>query len=344
MSRWRQDPDGAAAELLRRSIAGLHLAGHCLLANAGPATREVLRAHGIAASAWSRRAGDLEDATPWPAGGPYDVALLRLAKAKDEQEMSLHAVLGVLAPAGRLILYGGNDEGIRSGIAMLESVCGGAETLSTRGHGRIVAARRPEHVAGLRGALADWRRVVPLPIGGVERAWVGYPGVFAASRLDEGTALMLTALPGLGPAARVLDYGCGSGVIAGAMRARLPDAQLEMLDSDSVALLAAAENVPAARTILGVRMAAAGAVRYDAILSNPPLHAGIAEDHRTLGHLIADAPRHLKAGGLLQLVVQRRVPLETLLAERYAEPTVVAENGTFRVWRAKAKAAARPQR
>ncbi|RZI39314.1 hypothetical protein EGT07_29610, partial [Herbaspirillum sp. HC18] len=106
---------------------------------------------------------------------------------------------------------------------------------------------------------------------------------------------------------------------------------------DSVALLAAAENVPGARTILGTALPAAGPVRYDAILSNPPLHSGLAEDHRALERLIAEAPKFLKAGGLLQMVVQRRVPLDARLKERLADPAVVAETGSFRVWRARAK-------
>ena len=74
---------------------------------------------------------------------------------------------------------------------------------------------------------------------------------------------------------------------------------------------------------------------YAAILSNPPLHKGIAEDHALLEQLIADAPAHLRAGGCLQIVVQRRIPLERLLAKHFADVTVPAENGRYRVWRAR---------
>lgn len=334
MSRWRQDADGAAAELLRRSLASLDLAGRILVANGGPATRQALRDGGIAADAWSRRASDMEGATPWPVGGPFDVVFLRLAKAKDEQEMNAHAALSVLVPGGRLILCGGNEEGIRSTITLLETLCGSVETLSTRGHGRIVSARRPDAVGALRGELVRWRRVMSMPIGGATRDWVTYPGVFSADHLDEGSRLMLTALPRLGASARVLDYGCGSGVIAAAMRAQLPGAHLELLDADSVALLAAAENVAGARTILGTALVAAGPVRYDAILSNPPLHIGLAEDHRALEALIADAPKILRRGGFLQLVVQRRVPLGVMLGKHLGEPVVVTEDASYRVWRA----------
>ena len=60
----------------------------------------------------------------WPPAGPFDPALLRLPKARDEQEMAVHAALERAAPAGRLIVYGGNDEGIRSAAGMLEAFTG----------------------------------------------------------------------------------------------------------------------------------------------------------------------------------------------------------------------------
>ena len=89
--------------------------------------------------------------------GPSMSHCLRLPKAKDEQEMAVHACLSVLAPGGRLIVYGGNDEGIRSAAGMIERLCGGVETLATRGHGRVLAAHRPADpvtAARLAGGVA----------------------------------------------------------------------------------------------------------------------------------------------------------------------------------------------
>ena len=147
-------------------------------------------------------------------------------------------------------------------------------------------------------------------MAGGQRAWVTYPGVFAKGRIDEGTALLAGALPSLPAGAAVLDYGCGTGVITAHARAKEPSLTVDMLDNDAVALAAARENVPEARAVLGARIADAGGGRYAAILSNPPLHRGIAEDHALLHQLIADAPKPLAPGGLLQIVVQRRIPLD----------------------------------
>jgi 16S rRNA (guanine1207-N2)-methyltransferase len=195
---------------------------------------------------------------------------------------------------------------------------------------------RPTEAGQLRASLAAWRTVAPRTIGGETRQWVSYPGLFAANRVDEGTALLVGALPPLAPGARVLDYGCGSGAIAAAARAAEPRLALDLMDNDAVALEAARENVPGARLVLGTGLADAGRGTYAAILSNPPLHSGIAEDHTHLLALIADAGARLNPGGCVQLVVQRRIPLDKALAAHFATVEIVAKSGGYRVWRATA--------
>jgi 16S rRNA (guanine1207-N2)-methyltransferase len=271
---------------------------------------------------------------PWPPAGPFDTILLRLPRSKEEAVMAVHASLSVLAPSGRLIVYGGNEEGIRSSVGLLAPVCGEVETLWAKGHGRVLAARQVNG-APIRGVFSAWRTTTSVAIEGTVRLWVSYPGVFAAGRIDAATRLLIAALPELPRGGRLLDFGCGSGFIAASALARTPGLSLDMLDNDVVALAAARENVPEGRFLLsdGLGDAPTG---YDAILSNPPLHRGIAEDHRALDALIKEAPRHLTAHGLLQIVVQRRVPGLPPLKERFQRVGVTARSERFAVVRAEA--------
>jgi 16S rRNA (guanine1207-N2)-methyltransferase len=334
MSRWADDPDGAADALILRTLDDIVVAGRVLLVNQSRSLPAAVRQRGAECAIWNRRLVQGMDAAPWPLQGPCDLSLVRLPKARDEQAMTVHAALSVLRIGGRLILYGGNDEGIRPAAALLESLTGGVETLAARGHGRVLAARRLEVADdGLRGSLLAWRSRSEMEIAGRRRAWVSYPGCFAAGHLDEGTALLISGLPPLAPGARVLDYGCGTGAIAAAALMQQPDVKVDAIDSDSVALEAARENVPAARLVLGTRLADAGGRNYAAILSNPPLHQGIAEDLTLLEGLIADAPARLAPGGCLQLVVPRRVSTERFLARHFAKVETVAQTGRYWVWR-----------
>ncbi len=335
MSRWGADPEAAADALILRALDGIGLgSGPVLLVNQAGALPAAVRARGAEPSIWNRRLVPGFSASPWPPSGPFEAALVRLPKARDELEMTLAAVAGVLTTGGRIIVYGGNDEGIRSAGSVLREVAGEFETVAARGHGRVLAAAVTQAADRRRNSLAAWRTVSRLAIGGAgERDWVSYPGTFAHTRLDEGTALLIGALSSLPPGGRALDYACGTGPVAAVLLAAEPALAVDAMDNDTVALEALRENVPQAQPILGSRVADA-ARTYQAIVSNPPIHVGIAEDHTLLERFIAGAHACLESGGSLHLVVQRRVPLQRLLSVHFGRTAVAAENARFRVWRA----------
>jgi 16S rRNA (guanine1207-N2)-methyltransferase len=339
MSRWAADPEAAADALMLRALDDIGIGGigggRVLLVNQAGSLPSVLQARGVALTIWNRRLAPGLPASPWPPCGPFDAALVRLPKAREELAMTLHATASVLREGARIAVYGGNEEGIRGAGAILGEVAGEAQTIAARHHGRVLGAHLTAPRRKLRDTLGAWRTVSRLEVAGAPgRDWVSYPGTFAHARLDDGTALLLGALRALPGGSLALDYACGTGHVAAALLAAQPTAAVHALDNDTVALEAVRENVPRARRILGTRIADAGSGVYHAIVSNPPLHRGFSEDHALLESLIADAGPHLAAGGVLELVVQRRIPLERLLGAHFGRSDVAAENARYRVWRA----------
>lgn len=305
---------------------------------------EALSAEGAAIERWCRMARGESTAAPWPAGGPYGAATLRMPKAKAALDMALHGLASVLAPGGVLWLYGANDEGVRSVGKRLEPLFEKAETVLIKRRCRVWRALRSDSPA--RAPLSAWRSVgrirLPDDVGATPRTgatievdWVEYPGVFATGRLDPASAALLDALEPFGARDRVLDFGCGAGALSAAIRRRRPEAALHLLDADAVALEAARENVPGATLHLGDGWRAAPGVRVDRIVSNPPIHRGKGEDFSALQALIAEAPKHLRPGGALELVVQTQVSLRDWLAAAFRHVEAVGDDRRFTVWRAK---------
>jgi 16S rRNA (guanine1207-N2)-methyltransferase len=310
-------------------------AGGCPLVveEASGALRAALSAQGGAAQAWLRNAGAGGEARAWPPAGPFSAAFVRLPKAKGALDLALHAAASVLPGGSPMFLFGANDEGIRSAGTRLEAVAEDVCTLDTRRHCRVLMGLRRGAIEGLKARLSDWRAVGDIEIGGARRAWVSYPGLFAGGRLDDGTAMFLAHLPDLPAGARVLDFGCGTGVIGAAILAKQPQAAIDLIDADALAIEAVRENVPSGKAMLGDRLAATGKGRYECIVSNPPLHVGVEEDHDAMQRLIREAPDRLKSGGVLQLVVQRRIKAGELMQAAFGNVAVVAEDGRYRVLR-----------
>lgn len=286
-----------------------------------------LKAAGATVSSWRRRAY-VGKASAWPPLGEVDWAIVRLPRDWPGFAMQVHAVAARLRPGGRLWIYGGNDEGIKSAPRHLADLDQGfvAETLWIKQRVRILEATRPADFTP-KGELSQWRQELSLDLPGVgPTPLVSYPGLFAHGRLDEASALLLEALP-LPPAgARVLDLGCGAGALSLGLSRRQPQVRLFLADVDSLALAAAAENLPGATLLPGDGWSAVElGARFDLVLSNPPLHRGHGQDLQVLHALIDQAPMRLVAGGRLVLVTWKATGALARMRERLKKVEVLAE-------------------
>lgn len=327
------EPDAATAIMIGCLEAIGPLARPLIVGEGSGRLAAAIERSGGAPTTWLRQAtvqGKVA-ARDWPQADHYDGALVRLPKSKDALEMALHASASLLQPGASIVVFGGNDEGIRSADKRLALVADEVGVVVSRHHARVIIGRRRGDIAGLKRALGDWRQVREIEIDGRLRSWVSYPGTFAKGGLDDGTAFLIANLPAFEPGCRVLDFAAGTGVIAAAILGRVPDAVVGMIEADALGLAAARENAPGARAVPGDRLGAAGREAYDVIISNPPIHDGTAESRAVLDRLITEAPGYLRAGGRLILVVQRRVSVMATLSAALAEPKVIADNGRFTV-------------
>lgn len=160
-------------------------------------------------------------------------------------------------------------------------------------------------------------------------------GTFAKYRVDIATQLLVehAAVPG---GARILDLGCGIGIIGIAM-ARLFNASVTMIEINERAVALAKKNADLngvadkATVLQGNLYEPIGKSRFDAILVNPPMAAGRELCYR----IIDEAPEHLEKGGTLQLVARHTkggAMLEARMTERFGNCRTLAKQGGFRVY------------
>ena len=162
------------------------------------------------------------------------------------------------------------------------------------------------------------------------------PGVYAAGKLDPGTAFLLETLDmSTLQAQNVLDLGCGYGPLA--LKASLAGASVTALDDDLLAVRSTHQN--AERYGLDVRVLHSdvdseikGEI-FDAVLMNPPFHVGKQVSLEVPRAFLAAAHEHLRSGGTLTLVANKALPYEQDLA-RWGSFETLATNKQFKVLRA----------
>jgi 16S rRNA (guanine1207-N2)-methyltransferase len=333
------DRDKTATEVLLNALPPIDPGSSVLVIDdrSGLVGRE-LTDRKLSVTPWSRFARGNHPGQAWPEGGPFDAATLRLPRSKEGLELALNAAASQLKPGALLWVYGANDEGIKSAHKRITPLYGEVYVLDTRQHCRVLEMSRPESIPALRSTLADFKRTLTLPLPDGEREVVSYPGVFAKGRLDPGTAMLLGALPPIEDGARVLDFACGAGIIAGYVARKYPEAALWMTDADAISLAAAKENAPTAAGLCGDRWGGIqGSRQFDRIFSNPPIHEGKGRTYGVLNDLIEGAPVRLRPGGQLWIVAQRQIPVDQVLGETFRKVALATEDTRFRVWSAQGR-------
>jgi 16S rRNA (guanine1207-N2)-methyltransferase len=142
-------------------------------------------------------------------------------------------------------------------------------------------------------------------IAGVEMRFETAPGLFSPGRIDDGTAAMLAAVS-FEPDDKVLDLGCGYGVVGVFAAISLRPAAVWMVDGDPEAVKVARRNA-VLNGVAGVTVIASDGFRqiretgFTKILSNPPYHA----DFSVPKHFIEKGFNRLVLGGSLWMVTRR---------------------------------------
>ncbi|MFC7016780.1 methyltransferase [Streptomyces viridiviolaceus] len=297
------------------------------------ATRANLRRHGVESG--TVRLLTTQDTPP----DRIDVLLVRVPKSLALLEDQLLR----LAPSvheGTVVVGTGMVKEIHtSTLALFERILGPTRTSLAEKKARLIlctpdpALERPANPWPLSYRLPD-------DIGPVSgRTVVNHAGVFCADRLDIGTRFFLGHLPAAG-ARRVVDLGCGNGIVGTAVALADPGAEVLFTDESFQAVASAeatykANGVPGhAEFRVGDGLSGVPDGSVELVLNNPPFHSHQATTDATAWRMFTGARRVLRPGGELWVVGNRHLGYHVKLRRVFGNSHLVAGDRKFVVLRA----------
>lgn len=289
----------------------------------------------------------------------YDTILLFMPKAKEQARYLIAQVLPLLKAGGRFWLVGENNGGIKSADKLVKAA---AEVQWPEGGYSLSKADKAKKSTLLRLDLSEESASgTPEPFDATpwELHWqlpekeafpdeladlklTSLPGVFSHGRLDEGTALMLQNMPRIKPSKvrnrRVLDMGCGTGVIGLSLLKQHPELEVTFCDVNAMALEATRRSILANEMqgqVYASDMWSDITDRFDLIISNPPFHTGQKTDYELADRFIRQAKKHLKRSGELRIVANRFLKYPDIIEATFGHCERIAETGKFCIWSAR---------
>ncbi|GGP33197.1 methyltransferase [Streptomyces abikoensis] len=270
-----------------------------------------------------------------------DVLLVRVPKSLALLEDQLHRLAPAVHENTVVIGTGRVTEIHTSTLRLFETILGPTRTSLAVKKSRLIFCT-PDPALDRPANPWPHRYALPTGIGPASGMTVtNHAGIFCPDRLDIGTRFFLAHLPERRGAERVVDLGCGNGVVGTAAALANPEAELLFTDESHQAVASAEATFrdntgpdAVATFRVGDGLEGVPAASVDLVLNNPPFHSHQATTDTTARRMFAGARAALRPGGELWVVGNRHLGYHVRLRRLFGDCEVVASDPKFVILRA----------
>lgn len=262
-----------------------------------------------------------------------DTLIYYWPKNKTEAQFQLSFLLNHLPKNADIFIVGEN----RSGVKSIETLLSDFGSIQKIDSARRCGLYHYQAENRLAFDFSEWWYQYHLQLDNIDLTINSLPGVFSQKTLDIGSELLINALAEHSDIVkgRVLDVGCGCGVLSTFAYKLNSHIQLVCSDVNAMALSATKQTLSANQ--INADVVASDVFsnlegRFDLIISNPPFHDGKETDYNAVDALIHQSKQYLSQNGKLCLVANSFLPYHRLLVENFKQVSVIAQTSRFKVY------------
>lgn len=268
--------------------------------------------------------------------GDYDVVLIKIPRSLALLEDQLIRVKPYLSKSTNVVAAGMVKSIHTSTLKLFEKYIGPTKTSLARKKARLIFSVNDENVARVKSPYPK-----TYTLEGTQYLIRNHANVFSRESLDIGTRFFLKYIPQSEKFEKIIDLGCGNGVVGLIAAEKNPHADLLFLDESFMAVESAKENFQAAfnnqrnaefkanDSLTGIEKNSA-----DLILNNPPFHQNNAVGDEVAWQMFKQSKDVLKQDGELWVIGNRHLAYHIKLKKLFGNCKTIASNKKFIILKA----------
>jgi len=262
----------------------------------------------------------------------HDLVILFFPKSKAEFSFTLTMINHALATHAQILIVGENNGGVKSVKKLSQPFLNHCEKIDSARHCSLFLGKFNDKTINF--CLDDWFKSYQISLNNINLTIASLPGVFSQNELDTGTKLLLNNLPEK-MSGKILDFGCGAGVISAYIGKKYHLAELSLIDVNALALKSA-EKTLAINNLSGHVFASdclSDVIeKYQHVVSNPPFHQGLKTHYASTEAFLSGIKNHLFKNGDITIVANNFLHYQQIMTDKIGKTARLMNNNGFCIY------------